>query len=406
MATVQWRQAPISSLCEALHDGPHATPKPAKTGPIFLGIKNITEEGALDLSEIRHIAEEDYARWTRRVEPRAGDIVFTYEATLNRYAIIPDGFRGCLGRRLGLIRPDLTQVDPRFLFYYFFSDAWRRVISHNTLSGSTVDRISLARFGSFPVNLPPLPEQQRIAGILSAYDELIENCRRRIRLLEELARSPYREWFVHFRHPGHDSQSAASSIPEGWVWRKLGDLASEVRRNVPKGDLAEPQPYVGLEQIPRRSLVLDDWQTATRLGSSKLAFQQGDVLFGKIRPYFHKVSVAPFAGLCSADTIVIRTKEAADNALVAACVSTDDFVAHAAATSNGSKMPRASWRVLAEYPVLYPDAQTLRRFSEHFHAALAQQQTLLMQTRNLRATRELLLPRLFASDPGAFEGNE
>ena len=84
-----WVRTPIRDLYLGLYDGPHATPKPAKSGPVFLGIKNITEDGKLDLGEIRHIAEEDFPKWTRRVVPRQGDIAFSYEATLDRYAIIP-----------------------------------------------------------------------------------------------------------------------------------------------------------------------------------------------------------------------------------------------------------------------------------------------------------------------------
>ena len=128
-------------------------------------------------------------------------------------------------------------------------------------------------------------------------------------------------------------------IPQGWEVKKLGDIAEDMRRNVQKGELNEPKPYVGLEHIPRHSLALDAWETAKSLGSNKLEFKKGEVLFGKIRPYFHKVSVAPFDGLCSADTIIIRVRRPEEYAFVLACVSSDEFVAHASATANGAKMP-------------------------------------------------------------------
>lgn len=86
----EWREVPIGDLVAEFHDGPHATPRPANAGPVFLGIKNLTDDGTLDLSKIRHIAEADFARWTKRVTPQANDIVFTYEATLHRYAVIPN----------------------------------------------------------------------------------------------------------------------------------------------------------------------------------------------------------------------------------------------------------------------------------------------------------------------------
>jgi type I restriction enzyme S subunit len=396
----KWKTVPIGELYEGLYDGPHATPKPSDSGPVFLGIKNVTEDGHLDLSDIRHIAEEDYGTWTRRVEPRPGDIVFTYEATLNRYAIIPEGFRGCLGRRMALIRADPKKADSEFLFYYFFSPAWREVITNNMMTGATVDRIPLITFPKFPVKVPPIPEQRRIAGILSAYDDLMENSQRRIRILEAMARALYREWFVHFRFPGHEKiklvDSALAKIPQGWEVKKLGDIAEEMRRNVPKGELEEPKPYVGLEHIPRRSLALDAWETATELGSNKLEFKKGEVLFGKIRPYFHKVSVAPFDGLCSADTIVLRSRRPEDYSLIVACVSSDEFVAEASATANGAKMPRASWEVLANYKVLLPERKVGERFSELFSKSIAQQQALIFQIQNLRRTRDLLLPRLLS----------
>ncbi len=110
-----WVRVPVQEVYEGLYDGPHATPPEAENGPVFLGIGNITDDGHLDLQNVRHIAEEDFFRWTKRVTPQAGDIVFTYEATLNRYAIVPKDFRGCLGRRLALIRPNKSAVDTRFL---------------------------------------------------------------------------------------------------------------------------------------------------------------------------------------------------------------------------------------------------------------------------------------------------
>ena len=131
----RWPRVPIKEAYLGLYDGPHATPRPADDGPVFLGIGNITEDGHLDLRDIRHIAEEDYPHWTRRVTPRPEDIVFTYEATLNRYAIIPPSFRGCLGRRLALIRPNPERVDARFLYYQFFGEDWRRTVSENTKIG-------------------------------------------------------------------------------------------------------------------------------------------------------------------------------------------------------------------------------------------------------------------------------
>lgn len=228
---IDWQIVPIKDTYLDLFDGPHATPPLASDGPIFLGISNLTEDGHIDIDNVRHIDEKDFPRWTKRVMPRPGDIIFTYEATLNRYAIIPHGFRGCLGRRLALIRPNPSVTDTRFLFYSFFSPEWRETIARNTISGATVERIPLHKFPNFPIRLPPLHVQRRIGAALSAYDDLIENNTRRIAILEEIARRIFEEWFVHFRAPGCEGlplvDSAIGSIPQGWMIRQLGELVDD-----------------------------------------------------------------------------------------------------------------------------------------------------------------------------------
>lgn len=243
MIHAQWERIAIKELYLGLFDGPHATPKPSNEGPVFLGIGNIPEDGHLDLGEIRHISEEDFPKWTKRVMPMAGDIVFTYEATLNRYAIIPKGFRGCLGRRLALIRPNPEVVDTRFLYYYFFGGEWKRTIASNIILGATVERIPLIKFPNFPVMVPPIHIQKKIAAILSTYDDLIENNTRRIKILEEMAQTIYREWFVNFRFPEHENvkmvDSPLGKIPEGWTAKRLDHFGSIILGKTPSKKVNE-----------------------------------------------------------------------------------------------------------------------------------------------------------------------
>lgn len=226
----------MADVMAEFYDGPHATPPPADSGPVYLGIKNLTDGGRLDLSSVRHIAEADFERWTKRVTPAPGDVVFTYEATLHRYALIPEGFHGCLGRRLALIRPRRDRVDPKFLHFVLLGPEWRSTVEDRVISGATVDRIPIIDFPKFPIRLPPLPAQRRIAVVLSAFDELIEINERRIELLEDLARSLYREWFVNFRFPGHEEAKLVDSelglVPEGWAVASIEEVAPGVTRGI------------------------------------------------------------------------------------------------------------------------------------------------------------------------------
>ena len=222
---MKYKRVKISDVYEGLYDGPHATPPNSDEGAIFLGISNITKNGHIDFTNIKYINENDLPKWTRRVTPKAGDIVFSYEATLNLYAIIPEGFWGCLGRRMALIRPDETKVNGKYLYYYFFSEEWRATIAENTIVGATVDRIPIAKFPDFPISLPPLETQCRIANILSMYDDLLENNRKQIKLLEEVAQRLYKEWFVDLRFPDYEVVEVINNLPSGWKVGKLEDIA-------------------------------------------------------------------------------------------------------------------------------------------------------------------------------------
>ena len=230
----------IQNLCLGIYDGPHATPPITDNGAIFLGISNITKDGHFNFSDIHYISEEDLPKWTRRVVPQEGDIVFSYEATLNLYGIIPQNFRGCLGRRMALIRPDNEKVLGKYLYYYFFSKKWRDLIQENTITGSTVDRIPLIRFPSFKIDYPGIDVQTRIIDILSAYDDLIENNQKQIKLLEEAAQRLYKEWFVDLRFPGHEQTKIVDGVPEGWNIQLFSQIFTYTRgRSYSSSDIVE-----------------------------------------------------------------------------------------------------------------------------------------------------------------------
>lgn len=297
-------------------------------------------------------------------------------------------------------RPQVS--DSSYLFYLVNSDIVRKPAEMSMFGASGRQRADLAIVRKVLVPAPPLPTQRKIAAILSAYDDLIENNQRRIAILEEMARNLYREWFVDFRFPGHEHvplvESELGPVPEGWAIIELGSIAVEVRRSIAPNQIDPQTPYVGLEHIPRKSITLSDWGAASEVASTKLIFSKGDILFGKIRPYFHKVCVAPIDGVCSSDTIVIAPREQSQFGLVLACTSSEAFVEHATATSQGTKMPRASWNVMSRYRVAVPPITELSMFDMQVRALVHQTQNFAFRNQNLRRTRDLLLPKLVSGE--------
>ena len=251
------------------------------------------------------------------------------------------------------------------------------------------------------VPCPSLPVQRRIAGILGAYDDLIANNRRRIEVLEEMATAIFREWFVHYRFPGHadaamrETEIGAVPDAEGWTVKPIGELATSPRSRVDPDEMDPDTPYFGLGDMPKESIALSEWGRAEDAGSKKYSFDRGDILFGKIRPYFHKVGPAPVAGICSTDAIVIVPNTNELWGFVLGHVSSDGFVELADQTSSGTKMPRAKWKILKEeYKVAVPPPPILQQFNDTIKNLVDQIHNLIYRNHTLRKTRDLLLPRL------------
>ena len=286
---------------------------------------------------------------------------------------------------------------PKYVYYFLQTLELQRYDS-----GAAVPTLNRNHLDSLELRIHNLPTQCKIAAILSNYDDLIENNTRRIEILEEMAGTIYREWFVEFRFPGHENAKVVESelglIPQGWEVGKLGDLAESVRRNIKPSDVDQETPYFGLEHLPRKSIALSHWDTVDSINSTKLAFKKGEILFGKIRPYFHKVGIAPLDGICSSDTIVIRAKRDEFFAIVLACVTSERFVEVATVTSQGTKMPRANWDVLTEYPIVLPSSQLFERFNSLIQGIIEMIDNLIFRNINLRESRDLLLPKLISGE--------
>jgi type I restriction enzyme S subunit len=292
--------------------------------------------------------------------------------------------------------------DPGYVYYLAKSDIIRKPAEKSMSGASGRQRADLNSIVDLEVPYPPLPTQRKIAAILSAYDDLIENNLRRIKILEEMAQNLYREWFIKFRFPDHQhtrfTDSPLGRIPEGWEVKALGKLADQIRDGVNPDSVDPGTPYFGLEHLPRKSITLADWGFAGEVHSTKLLFKKGDILFGKIRPYFHKVGVAPLSGVCSSDTIVIRPISTDLFGLILGCTSSAEFVEHATATSQGTKMPRANWDVLVKYQVPMPRQPIFGQFNEFMNDIVNQLHNFVFRNQNLRRTRDLLLPRLISGE--------
>lgn len=387
--------------------GSGATPRGGKGSYKKTGISLIRSlnvyDFKFDYNELVFINNAQADRLSN-VEVQPQDILLNITgASVARCCMVPSQVLPArVNQHVAIVRVDQTVTDPTFIFYCVNSPHYKHHLLTLAQGGATREALTKQTIENFQVPLPPLVTQRKIASVLSAYDGLIENNTRRIKILEEMAQRIYQEWFVNFRFPGYEKVKMVDSelgpVPKGWKLRTLGEVAEQVRRNVRPDQFDPETPYVGLEHIPRKSIALSEWGTAQEVQSSKLAFLKGEILFGKIRPYFHKVAVAPIDGLGSSDTIVISPRAAEHFSSVLCTVASEEFVDHATQTSQGTKMPRADWNVLVKYPVAIPSPVLLRQFNELVESIVGQIQNLVFRNRNLRQTRDLLLPKLISGE--------
>lgn len=285
-------------------------------------------------------------------------------------------------------------VDGRYVKYYLISEVGRAHLLTRT-GGAVQQVINLADLKTVPIALPVIDRQRRVADRLSEFDDLVDNNRRRIQLLEDSVRLMFDEWFVRQHLPPH----LASGHDEEPLHLSVANLCVEVKAQVLPEALDADMPYIGLEHMPRRAITLSDWGAATDVTSAKLRYAEGDIIFGKIRPYFHKVGIALTDGVCSSDAIVMRARAERWRPLLLALVSSDAFIAATAqGMKEGSKMPRADWKQMKAYSVCVPSLRALDAFNAVVEPVLQQVKTLALQSRKLRTARDLLLPRLMSGE--------
>lgn len=399
----------MADIYEGLYDGPHATPPTSEEGAVFLGISNITKDGHIDLSDIKHISVNDLPKWTKRVTPKAGDIVFSYEATLNLYAIIPEGFWGCLGRRMALIRPDEKKAHGKFLFYYFFSPQWRATIAENTIIGATVDRIPIAKFPDFPIQLPDIETQHRIADILSVYDNLIENNHKQIKLLEEAAQRLYKEWFVDLHFPGYEDSVIVDGVPEGWNIVCLNDVLSKIttglnpRKNFVLGN--GKNYYVTIKNMGNNTIYLDDKcdkvdDEALEKINKRSDLQTGDILFSGIgtmgRVYL--ISIPTDNWNVSESVFTMRANERVSKEFLYLLLLSRDVQSYCDSNAHGVAQRGIRMADLKAYKFSLPEEGILDAFTALVKPIIENVQVLNKQIVLYTEARDRLLPKLMSGE--------
>jgi type I restriction enzyme S subunit len=370
----EWKECKLGGVA-LIVDCEHKT-APLVDNSEYLSVRTTDiNNGKINFYNANRVSEQTFLEWTKRIVPKERDIILAREAPVGEVGWVDNKYKVCLGQRTVLIRPDSNYIEPRYLFYYLVNkDAKNDLISQST--GSVVQHLNVKNIREFVLNvIASIPEQRAIASVLSSLDDKIDLLHRQNKTLEAMAEAD-----------------------EGWEEVPLSFFAENIRENVKVVELIMHSYYVGLEHIPRKNIVLNSWAVPDSLESNKSRFKKGDILFGKLRSYFHKVVFAPIDGICSTDILVIRPKHVKLFSFCLFWFFNENVVEHSDLGAGGTRMPRTSWEIVSSYRVPNPPSNLIENFDSLAKPIIEKIKMNIDDIHTLEKLRDTLLPKLMSGE--------
>ncbi len=399
---MKWEKVRLEDCCYSISDGDHQPPPKAQQGIPFVTISNINSMNQLDFSDTMFVPKEYYQSLDEKRKVRKGDVLYSVVGSFGIPVLIKEERPFVFQRHIAILRPKEDIVDSGFLFYTMLSrDFYAKADA--VAIGAAQRTVSLGSLRNIKIDVPSLESQKHIADILSAYDDLIENNQKQIKLLEEAAQRLYKEWFVDLRFPGHENTKIVDGVPEGWNWCKLEDAI----QFDPKVTLTKERmkQFVPMSALSTSSMVLDESQFTETTTNSGSKFQNGDTLLARITPCLENGKTAYVSGLesdegtvGSTEYIVMRAKTI-NSYMVYLLARTDDFRQSAINSMSGSDgRQRVKSDKLKMLDYLQPTSELVEKFENVEEPIFEKIYRLSKQMQQARQARDLLLPKLMSGE--------
>ena len=390
----------LSEACRLIVDCPHSTAKDEGTGYPLIRTPNIGR-GRLILDSVQRVSKAVYDKRNARAIPQAGDLIFAREAPAGNIAVIQDGQEVCLGQRTVLLRPNPEVADSDFLAYYLLlPEQQYRLIG--TANGATVAHVNLPVIRNLEISIPSIDIQKRMAGVLKAHDDLIENNQKQIKLLEEAAQRLYKEWFVDLRFPDYETTPVVDGVPEGWTSCILEDvICFNPKVELTKNRIKQSVPMAALSAS---SMILDKKEFTTAESNAGSKFQNGDTLLARITPCLENgktayVSNIDAEGAVGSTEFIVMRSERLNPYMVYLLARTDDFRQTAINSMTGSDgRQRVQADKLKGYPYLLPTREVMDTFKNIVEPIFEEISTKNEQIECLMQARDRLLPKLMSGE--------
>lgn len=387
----------LADVCQSVRYGYTASASLDPCGPRFLRITDIVPN-SLDWESVPYCEIDDTDK--ERFALAVGDIVVARTGATVGYAkLIREPVDAVFASYLVRFRVDTAKADPAFVGRLVESHIYKSFV-RSRIGGAAQPNASAPVLGSFDFSLPPRYSQERIADILSAYDDLIENNRRRMALLEEAARQLYREWFVRLRFPGHEHTRITNGVPEGWQKTTAHSAMDVLSGGTPKTTVADywggDIPFYTPKDATDSSYVLDTERSITEVGlkNCNSRLYAPDTVFISARGTVGKLNLAarPMAMSQSCYALVGKGHVSQLFLFCALIEAIEHFKQHAV----GAVFDAIVVDTFKLIPFAVPDDKIVRNFEEAVAPMFRQVANLMVQNVKLRAARDLLLPRLMS----------
>ena len=393
----EWTQTTLGDVCLKITDGAHASPKSVAVGKPMASVKDMTRFG-IDLSAARLISAADFESLVKQgCRPEIGDVLIAKDgnSALDTVCNVKNSLDAVLLSSVAILRPNPEKIDTDFLKFYLSSSDVVEYLKSTFISGAAIPRVVLRDFKKAEINIPPLSIQKEIAKVLNAVEDRIFTLRETNTTLEAIAQALFKSWFVDFdpvhakmqgRAPeGMDQATAAlfpvsfedselGSVPKGWRVGKLGDVFTLRNERIKPSEATQSLPYVPIECITAKVPFLQEFKSGAVANSSLVIFHEGDILFGAMRPYFHKVCIAPFNGVTRTTVFTLRAKNQKSSCFALFLAYQDATIEYATQHSDGSTIPYAKWKDSLELmPIIFPPESVQIAFAKSRHRSLGGQ---------------------------------
>jgi len=377
----------------------------SREGRPIVKVSDLTSD-SVDVSALTRIPESIAAAYLK-YELKSGDVVIQTvgswpnnpASVVGKCVRMPNSAAGALLNQNAVKLSPTHNIDQDFLFYLLRNENFKSYIIGTAQGAASQAAITLEAIRDYAFALPPFQVQKRIANMLLAYDELIENSERRIRVLETMARAVYREWFVRLKYPGHQHDEVIDGVPEGWETKTLKSIAETNIDSYSTRTLPQEINYIDISSVQGGRLLQRTRVKAEKApGRARRKIRDGDVIWSNVRPNLRQYALVidPHQEDVVSTGFTTLTPESVPSSFLYVAVTADSFIVHLVNHATGASYPAVRPDDFERAEVLVPSSDVLAEFHSICDPIFRLANKLDVQNKKLSEARDLLLPRLIS----------